>query len=86
MKSTTAIAYPKTFTISATKFTYTGKAIKPTVTVKDSNGKAVASSNYTVSYSGNINAGTGKVTIKFKGNYSGTKTVNFTITPKQVII
>ena len=80
----TTIYYPKTFTLSATSFTYTGKEIKPTVTVKDSNGKVVSSSNYTVSYSGNVNAGTGKVTITFKGNYSGTKTVNFTITPKQV--
>ena len=84
VSETTTIYSPKTFTLSATSFTYTGKEIKPTVTVKDSNGKVVSSSNYTVSYSGNVNAGTGKVTIKFKGNYSGTKTVNFTITPKLV--
>ncbi len=70
--------------LSKTKFTYTGKEQKPSVSVKDSKGNKIASSNYTVSYSDNINAGTAKVTIKFKGNYSGTKTVNFAITPKQV--
>ncbi len=84
VSKTTTIYYPKTFTLSATKFTYTGKEIKPTVTVKNGSGKVIAASNYTVSYSNNTNTGTGKVTIKFKGNYSGTKTVNFTITPKQV--
>ncbi|MGN0443890.1 MAG: DUF6273 domain-containing protein, partial [Acutalibacteraceae bacterium] len=33
VSKTTTIAYPKTISLSATSFTYTGKAIKPTVTV-----------------------------------------------------
>ena len=68
--------------LSKTTYTYSGKAVKPTVTVKDSKGKAIAKSNYTVTYaSGRKNVGTYKVTVKFKGNYSGTKTLSFTIVP-----
>ncbi|MDE6659828.1 MAG: leucine-rich repeat protein, partial [Eubacterium sp.] len=79
----TTIYYPKTITLSKTSYTYNGKAQKPTVTVKDSKGKKISASNYTVSYaSGRKNVGTYKVTIKFKGNYSGTATKSFTINPK----
>ena len=84
VSKTTTIYYPKTFSLSATEFTYTGKAIKPTVTVKDSRGNKIASANYTVRYANNKSVGTGKVTVTFKGNYTGTKILNFTITPKQV--
>ncbi|MCR4691450.1 MAG: hypothetical protein K5739_08905 [Lachnospiraceae bacterium] len=51
-------------------FSYTGKEIKPAITVKDGN-KTVSKSEYTVSYSNNVNAGTGKITVKDKsgGNY-----------------
>lgn len=83
-KTATTIYYPKTVTLSYTVKTYTGKAIKPTVTVKDSKGKVVDSKYYTVSYKNNTNVGKATVTIDFKGNYSGTKTLNFTIAPKQV--
>ena len=79
----TAIAYPKTITLSATSYVYDGKVKKPTVTVKDSSGKIIAASNYTVTYAnGRKNVGTYKVTIKFKGNYSGTVTKTFNIIPK----
>ena len=84
VKTTATIYYPKTFKLSAKSAVYTGKYIKPTVTVKDSNGNKISSSNYTVKYSDNKNVGTAKVTITFKGNYSGTKTISFTIKPKQV--
>ncbi len=83
-KTATVIYYPKTVKLSATTYTYNGKVKTPTVTVKDSKGKTVSASNYTVTYSGNKDVGTAKVTVKFKGNYSGTKTLSFTITPKQV--
>ena len=80
---TETIYYPKTITLSKTKYTYDGKIHKPTVTVKDSKGKTISSSNYTVSYSsGCKNVGKYKVTIKMKGNYSGSKTLYFTIVPK----
>ncbi len=68
--------------LSATAYTYNGSAKKPTVTVKDSMGNKIATSNYTVTYAtGRKNVGTYKVTIKFKGNYSGTKTLTFKINP-----
>ncbi|MCQ2462339.1 MAG: fibronectin type III domain-containing protein [Clostridia bacterium] len=81
---TVAIAYPKTVTLSAKSFVYTGKEIKPAVTVKDSKGKTIAATNYTVKYTNNKSVGTGKVTVTLKGNYSGSKVLTFTITPKQV--
>ena len=72
---------PKTLTLSATSFTYTGKQLKPTVTVKDSKGKIIAKSNYNVSYYNNIKAGTATVKITFKGDYyTGTMSKTFTIT------
>ncbi len=59
--------------------TYTGSAIKPTVTVKDGSSVLTKDIHYSVSYSNNTNVGTAKVTITGKGNYSGTKTVTFKI-------
>ena len=80
-------AYPPkaitpTVTLSAKAYTYNGKVKKPTVTVKDGSTK-LAASQYDVTYaSGRKNVGTYKVTVKMKGNYSGSKTVSFKINPK----
>lgn len=79
--SIVAIPYPKTIKLSGTKYTYAGKLIKPTVTVKDSAGNTVSKSNYTVSY-GTTKIGKLTVTVKFKGNYTGTKTANYTVSLK----
>ena len=79
----TVIAYPKEVKLSKTTYTYNGKAKEPKVTVTDSEGKEIESSNYTVSYSKNKNIGTAKVTIEFKGDYDGTITKTFTIKPKK---
>ena len=68
-----------TMTLSQTSFTYDGTAKKPTVTVKDGSKTLVSGTDYTVSYSNNTNAGTAVVTITGKGNYTGTKSANFTI-------
>ena len=71
--------------LSATSYTYNGKAQTPTVKVKDSKGNTVSSAHYTVTYAdGRKNVGTYKVTIKFKGNYSGTKELSFKINPISV--
>ena len=79
----TTIYYPKTITLSTTSYTYNGKVKKPSVTVKDAKGKKISSKYYTVSYSkGRKNVGRYTVTIKFKGNYSGTVKKTFTIKPK----
>lgn len=65
--------------------TYTGKEITPDksqITVKIGKQVLTADDYDIVSYSNNIKKGTAKVTIKGKGNYGGTKTVNFTIKSK----
>ncbi len=84
--SNTAIKYAKTFKLSATSYTYDGKVKTPTVSVKDSAGKTlVKDKDYTVTYaSGRKNVGTYKVTVKMKGNYTGTKTLTFKINPVKI--
>lgn len=77
------IYYPKTVELSTTKYTYDGKEKKPSVKVTDSNGKIITSANYKLSYpSGRKNVGKYTITLTFKGDYSGTKTVSFIINPK----
>ena len=50
---------------------------------KNKKGKKISSENYTLSYSsGRKNVGTYTVTVKFKGNYSGTKKLSFKVNPK----
>lgn len=69
--------------LSGTAYTYNGKVKTPTVTVKDSAGKTIPSKYYTVKYaSGRKYVGKYKVTVTFKGLYSGTKTLYFKINPK----
>lgn len=73
--------------LSATSYTYNGKVRTPSVIVKDSAGKTISSGCYTVKYAtGRKNVGKYKVTVTFKGNYSGTKTLYFTITPVKTTI
>lgn len=81
--SKTTIYRVKSVTLSRTSYTYNGKVQKPSVTVKDTKGKKLSSSYYTVSYAkGRKAVGTYKVTIKLKGRYSGTITKTFKILPK----
>lgn len=81
---TETIYYPKTLKLSTTNYTYNGRINKPTVSVIDANGKAISSSNYTVSYaSGRKSVGSYKVTVTFKGDkYSGSKYTYLYINPK----
>ena len=60
---------------------YTGAAITPSVTVRDGTPSIVKASDYTVSYADNIQPGTARIilTATADGNYTGTKTVPFTI-------
>lgn len=77
---TETIYYPKTVSLSKTKFTYNGKIQKPTILVENSKGKTISASNYDITYSkGRRNVGTYKVIVTFKGNYSGTVTKTFSI-------
>ncbi len=66
--------------------TYTGKAIRPEVRVYDGRKRLKVGKDYTLSYKNNVKAADEKagkkaptVTIKTKGNYSGTFTSTFTI-------
>lgn len=85
-EKTEVIYYPKTVTLSSTAYTYNGGLKKPGVTVKDSKGIKINSSNYTLSYTNNKNVGIGKVKITFKGKYSGSITKIFKINPKSTSI
>lgn len=86
--STTVIPKASSIKLEATTLTYNGKVRTPRVIVKDSKGKAlVKNKDYTVSYSsGRKNVGKYAVKITFKGNYTGTKTLYFTIKPKATSI
>lgn len=77
--STTTIVRPQSMTLAYTKTAYTGKALKPSVTVVDANGKTISSSYYSVAYANNTKVGTATVTVTFKGNYSGTMSSTFKI-------
>jgi hypothetical protein len=63
--------------------TYTGSEIKPAITVKhavEGSTRTLAhDKDYTLLYSNNKNAGTATVTITGDGDYTGNRSVNFTI-------
>ena len=73
-----------TLTFGNTTYTYTGKALKPAVTVK-LNGKSLKKgTDYTVTYKNNKAVGKATVVIKGKGKYKGTAKATFAINPKKV--
>ena len=82
--STTVIPKASSIKLKATSLTYNGKVRTPKVIVKDRTGKTlVKNTDYTVSYAkGRKYVGKYAVKITFKGKYSGTKTLYFTIKPK----
>lgn len=66
-------------TVSVANQVYSGKALTPKPTVKLGSKVLVASTDYTVAYKNNVNAGTATVTVTGKGYYSGTKSATFKI-------
>ena len=86
--STTVIPNASSIKLKATSLTYNGKVRTPKVIVKDRTGKTlVKNTDYTVSYAkGRKYVGKYAVKITFKGKYSGTKTLYFTIKPKATSI
>lgn len=84
--TTSTIYYPKTLRLSASSYTYNGKAKTPKVTVVAANGKTISSDNYTVSYAkGRTNVGKYKIVVTFKKNSKyngGSKSTYFVINPK----
>ena len=60
--------------------TYTGSAIKPKVTVTVGE-KVLTANDYTVTYKNNVNIGKATLTVKGKGNYTGSVAKSFKINP-----
>lgn len=86
--SSVAISRASNIKLSATNYTYTGKAVTPSVTVKTAKGNVLKkNTDYTVSYqSGRKNVGKYAVKVILKGDYSGTKTMYFSINPKSTSV
>ena len=66
-------------------YPYTGSAIKPSFEVYRGKTRLYQNTDYTVKYSRNTKPGIATVTLKMKGNYSGTKNVTFKINPVSLI-
>lgn len=67
-------------------FTYDGTAKEPSVSVMNKTGDytLVEGYSYTIEYSNNIDAGTASVTVTGKGNYTGSITKTFEISPRDI--
>ncbi len=65
---------------------YTGKAIKPAVSLSYEGEKLVKGTDYTVAYKNNKAIGKAKVIVTGKGKFTGKKTVTFCIIPKGTAI
>lgn len=70
--------------ITVKNATFTGSAIKPSVTVKLGNVTLKEGTHYTLSYKNNVNAGTAQVTISGKGSLEGAVTKSFTISKADI--
>ena len=64
---------------------YTGKAIKPALSVKVGGRTLAQGTDYTLSYANNLRVGTATITAKAKGNYTGTCKQTFRIVAPQVL-
>lgn len=80
--SKTAIS--KATVSSISNKTYTGKLLKPTVSLKYKKGKLKLGRDYTVIYKNNKLPGRASIIIKGKGKFTGSKTITFNIVPKKV--
>ena len=73
----------KTVKLEKDSFVYNGKKPSLEITVKDSKGKKLKkNTDYKLKISSGKSVGKYKVTVTFKGNYSGEKTLDFEILPK----
>ena len=72
--------------LNRTSYTYTGKSIRPSVTVTV-NGKKIGSSAYKLYYKNNKNSGIGTVQVRGIGKYSRiNKTLTFKILPLKTLL
>ncbi len=65
---------------------YTGKAIRPAITVKVGKTKLTSGTDYKLTWKKNKNVGTATVTVSGKGDYTGKLTATFTILPRPTVI
>lgn len=72
------------FTATISDQSYTGKELKPWVTVKDGDITLKKDTDYTVDFKNNINPGAATVIITGKGRYKGKLDKNFIITDNEV--
>lgn len=71
--------------ISVPSVTYTGKALKPTVTVKCGSKTYKNGTDYTLTYKNNTKVGTATVVVTGKGKLlTGSKSITFKINPKPI--
>lgn len=63
---------------------YTGKLITPEVRIQDGENTLIKNVDYTLSYSNNMNIGTGNIIITGIGNYTGKVEKTFTIIAKDI--
>ncbi len=66
--------------------TYTGKAVKPAVTVKLNGKQLKEGTDYKVAYANNVKIGKATVTVTGTGKYEGKATASFSIVPGKVKI
>lgn len=71
-------------TLSETTYEYNGDAKLPEVTVVQAGRTLIEGTDYELTYTGNVDAGTAKVKITLIGFYTGEYERNFTITPKAI--
>lgn len=82
MKSNKTILHVGSVILNHTSYTYNGKPKKPSVTLKDTDGKVIDGRNYTVTYEGNTKVGNARVTILLKEDYAGAIFRTFEICPE----
>ena len=75
----------KKVTIPSLNYSYKGREIMPTVTVRDTLGqKLVNGTDYTYTIKNNVEVGTASITVKGKGKYQGTVIKNFNVVPNDL--
>lgn len=75
-----------TISISGKQYVYTGKALKPSFTVKLNGVTLKGGTDYTATFKSNTNCGQASLTVTGKGAYTGSKTANFIIKPSKAVL
>ncbi|MBR1731025.1 MAG: leucine-rich repeat protein, partial [Ruminococcus sp.] len=80
------ISHISTVMLKNTKPEYSGKPVQPKVVAYSADGKTISSKNYSVTYTDKrINIGKKIAKVVFKGDYSGSKTLYYSIVPQKPV-